>query len=137
MVDAGQDKQHNWLFVYGGGSTMALALDLDIRHRTHGAHGLDDVMQLLMNRFGEMDRSLTVQDILDAVNEVSGADYTEFFDAYIRGSEAFLNIEPYLAHVGVRTDRSSEDHYLTRTPASLNSPSGVLFDQWLGRDRGE
>lgn len=137
LVDAGQDKQHNWFFVYGGGSTMALALDLDIRHRTQGERSLDDVMEVLMSRFGRTGRTLTVQGILDAVNEVGGGDYTEFFDAYIRGSEAYLDIEPYLARVGVRVDSFSEEYYLTRTPDSLDGPSGHLFEQWVGLDRAE
>ncbi len=114
LVAAGKDKQKNWFFIYGGGATVALALDLDIRDRTGGEKSLDDVMLLLKRRFGDAGATYTVQDVLDAVNEVSGADYTEFFDKYIRGSEEYLNIEPYLAKVGIRVDTFSDEFYLSK-----------------------
>lgn len=135
LVDAGQDKGANWFFLYGGGAVMALALDLDIREQTDGERSLDDVMGLLMRRFGDTGRTHNVQDVLDAVNEISGSDYTDFFNDYIRGNEAYLDIEPYLATVGIRVDSFSDEFYLSEDGHQRTTwAERRRFEQWTGRD---
>jgi predicted metalloprotease with PDZ domain len=114
LVDAGKDKHENWLLIYGGGATMALALDIEIRAATEGSRGLDDVMRRLEERFGEPGSRYTVDDVLAAVNHVSGGDFTDFFDAYVKGAEAQLDIAGTLAKAGLSVEQFADEFYLSR-----------------------
>ncbi|MDA0681551.1 MAG: hypothetical protein O2880_14595 [Proteobacteria bacterium] len=73
---------------YGNkGALVSFLLDLAIRDATGGRRSLDDVMRLMNERFGETGIGYEeTDDILAAVNSVSGQDMTWFFDDYIRGT---------------------------------------------------
>lgn len=79
---------------YNKGALLGMLLDLDIRAATHGQKSLDDVMRLMYEKFYESPaatyylrgRGYTEKDILDAVNQVSGADFTPFFQQYVAGT---------------------------------------------------
>jgi len=71
-----------------------MLLDLEIRAATHGTKSLDDVMRLMYRKFYESPatsyylhgRGYTEADILNAVNQVSGADFAPFFQKYVAGT---------------------------------------------------
>lgn len=113
LVDAGKEKHKNWLRIYGSGATMALILDIEIRSATGGTRGLDDVMRRLADRFGEPGARFEVGDILSAVNDVSGIDFAEFFDAHITGTDGQLDISATLMKAGIRTEQFSDEFYLS------------------------
>jgi predicted metalloprotease with PDZ domain len=78
---------------YNKGALLGLLLDLEIRARTDGRKSLDDVMRLLYERFYQAPaatyylpgRGYEERDILEAVNEVSGSDFGDFFRRYVEG----------------------------------------------------
>ncbi len=80
---------------YNKGLVLGMLLDLEIRGRTRGQKSLDDVLRLMYHRFYEATpisyygpgRGYEEKDILDAVDTVSGSDFTSFFDRYVRGAE--------------------------------------------------
>jgi len=114
LIDAGKDKHKNWLMVYGGGATMALTLDIQIRAASQGSKSLDDVMRLLKQRFGHADQPYTVADLLKAVNDVSANDYGKFFEKYIFGNE-FVDIASVLSLAGLELEQFSDEFYITKT----------------------
>lgn len=113
LVEAGQDKHKNWLRIYGGGATMALALDIEIRSATGGKRGLDDVMRRLKLQFDDPGARYRVSDILSAVNAVSGGDFTGFFDAHITGTKEQLDIAAILRKAGIETEQFADEFYLS------------------------
>ena len=123
LVAAGREKHRNWLRIYGGGATMALALDIEVRAATNGDRGLDDVMLALKDKFGVPGARYTVEDILAAVNSVSGRDFTSFFDDHIFGTGVSLDVAGILAKAGIIVEPFSDEFYLTRTehPSALQS----------------
>lgn len=133
LVDAGKEKHKNWLRIYGGGATMALALDIEIRSATRAERGLDDVMRLLKERFGKPGGRYRVSDILAAINSVSGRDFTSFFDAHITGHEQQLDIAGVLRKAGIITEQFSDEFYLSR----MGSPSSLQQDIYHGMVGGD
>jgi predicted metalloprotease with PDZ domain len=93
---------------YNKGALLGMLLDLEIRSATHGGKSLDDVMRLMYRKFYEgpaatyylHGRGYTEKDILDAVNQVSGADFAPFFQQYIAGT-APLPYHEALARAGL------------------------------------
>lgn len=89
---------------YNKGALLGLLLDLEIRSRTQGRKSLDDVLRLMYQKFYETTpssyygsgRGYEEKDILEALNAVSGSDFTSFFDRYVRGTEEL----PYAAELG-------------------------------------
>lgn len=79
---------------YNKGALLGMLLDLEIRAATHGEKSLDDVIRLMYRKFYESPastyylhgRGYTGKDILDAVNQVSGANFAPFFQQYIAGT---------------------------------------------------
>ena len=128
LVDAGQEKIKNWLRIYGGGATMALILDIEIRSATEGEKGLDDVMRLLTQQFGDPGARYRVDDILAAVNSVSGEDFTHFFDAHISGINGQLDVAAILRKAGINTEQFSDEFYLSR----MTNPSPLQKDIYNG-----
>ncbi|WP_321323321.1 M61 family metallopeptidase [Thiomicrorhabdus sp.] len=72
---------------YTKGSLIALALDLTIRKQTDNKKSLDDVLLYLWHNFGQKGIGLEDGQIEQICCEVSGLDLTEFFDAYLFGTE--------------------------------------------------
>ena len=93
---------------YNKGALLGMLLDLEIRSATHGAKSLDDVMRLMYRKFYESPaasyylhgRGYTENDILKAVNQVSGEDFSAFFQKYVAGT-APLPYNEILAKAGL------------------------------------
>jgi len=83
---------------YNKGALLGMLLDLEIQSRTRGSKSLLDVLSLLYHRFYEAPqatyygpgRGYEEKDVLEAVNEVAGSDFTAFFNTYVRGTAPLL-----------------------------------------------
>jgi predicted metalloprotease with PDZ domain len=87
---------------YGKGMVVALMLDVEIRSRTGGARGLDDVMREMFRKFPEKGDGYAAEDIVATVNQVAGADLTEMFRRYVSGTDEPPYRE-YLARIGMNS----------------------------------
>ena len=83
------DDVNSTVSFYSSGAMASLALDLAIRRRSGGKASLDDVMRTMYERFPLEGGGYTPDDLLHVINEVSGSDFTEFFNRSIRGTEDF------------------------------------------------
>jgi len=83
------DDVNSTLSFYTSGAMASLALDLTVRQRSGGKASLDDVMRTMYERFPLSGGGYTPDDLLHVINEVSGSDFTEFFNRCIRGTEDF------------------------------------------------
>ena len=90
---------------YNKGALLGMLLDLEILSRTQGAKSLLDVLSSLYHKFYETPSATyygpghgyNEQDILEAVNEVAGSDFTSFFENYVQGTAPL----PYDRALGV------------------------------------
>ncbi|MGH9444374.1 MAG: PDZ domain-containing protein, partial [Terriglobia bacterium] len=79
---------------YNKGAILGMLLDLEIRERTQGRKSLDDVLRSMYQKFYQAPaatyylpgRGYTERDILEALNRVSGSDFTSFFERYVAGT---------------------------------------------------
>jgi predicted metalloprotease with PDZ domain len=90
---------------YNKGALLGMLLDLEVLSRTQGAKSLLDVLSSLYHKFYEtppatyygLGHAYNEQDILEAVNEVAGSDFTSFFETCVRGTAPL----PYGRALGV------------------------------------
>ena len=97
---AGFEKSRYAGYIYGGGYAVAIALDLDIRQRTNHRKSLDHLMRELYQEYGNTGKRLTMNVLLEKVNRLTGADYSDFFKRYVDGAER-LRLDEYLSHAGI------------------------------------
>jgi predicted metalloprotease with PDZ domain len=117
---------------YNKGALLGMLLDLEIQARTQGAESLLDVLSSLYRKFYEAPqasyygpgRGYEEQDILEAVKEVTGRDFTAFFENYVRGTAPL----PYATALG-------EAGLALRTSVPEGSPPSLGITS-LPDDRG-
>jgi predicted metalloprotease with PDZ domain len=83
------------------GEIIGAMLDLVTRDATDGRRSMDDVMRLMLARFGG-ERGFLGRDVEQAVEDVCGCDVTPFFNAHVRGAGA-IDFNRYLALIGLRS----------------------------------
>lgn len=88
---------------YTKGALAALALDLTLRAKTHGAVSLDDVMRALWQRHGKTGMGIDEETIRHIAEECSGLDLKRFFAQAIHGT-GDLPLKKILAGFGVKLD---------------------------------
>jgi predicted metalloprotease with PDZ domain len=98
---------------YNKGALLGMLLDLEIRSHTGGRKCLANVLQYLYRECYEAPaatyygpgRGYTEDDVLKALNAVSGSDFSSFFQKYVRGTE-LLPYEDVLKHAGLKLVRT-------------------------------
>lgn len=89
--------------VYHKGAIVALILDLHIRRLTDHARSLDDVMQLMWQRFGKPFAGYTLADYRAVTELVAGESLDWYYNLCIFGNESLeTNLNEYLAWVGLQ-----------------------------------
>lgn len=129
LVEAGKEKGKNWLLLYGGGATMALYFDIEIRSVTEGKKSLDDVMFYLKERYGVKNERIDNQDLLEAINIVSQSDFTEVFEQFVHGKDSFLNVHEMLLKAGLHLDSFSDEMFISEKETSEKT----IFHQIIGQ----
>ena len=89
------DFANSTISYYNKGALLGLLLDLQIRARTQGGKSLEDVLARMYHKFYEAPaasyyapgRGYAERDILEAVNEAAGSDFSSFFERYVRGTD--------------------------------------------------
>lgn len=113
--------------IYTEGCLLSFVLDVRILRATANKYGLDEVMKRLYFNYALENKGVSEGDYKGVIEEVSGEDFTEFFENYINGhnpfesilSDAFdyLGIEMVQkpssvyseAHLGLKATRSGTD----------------------------
>lgn len=108
---------NNTISYYNKGALLGMLLDLEIRDATHGRKSLDNVMRLMYREYYESPattyylhgRGYTEKDILKAVDQVSGADFSAFFQKYVAGTIP-LPYNEILAKAGLALHSETSPH---------------------------
>jgi len=88
------------------GELIGTMLDLIIRDATTNGRSMDDVMQLMLQRFSG-ERGFTSADVERAVSDVCDCSVKAFFDAHVRGNRP-IDFNRYLALIGMRAHVTRE-----------------------------
>jgi predicted metalloprotease with PDZ domain len=125
-----ENSPNSAISYYLKGEVVCVLLDLELRRATNGAQGLDDVLRLLWQRYGD-GSGMPEDGIEAAVREVSGQDFTTFFDVAVRSTrELDYSVLSYVGlQVEFRVRESSSDKGGTPPPRKSGEvkPRG-----WLG-----
>jgi predicted metalloprotease with PDZ domain len=133
FIDAALHRQrtnlpNTSLSYYLKGELIALNLDLLIREKTGGRKSLDDVMRKAYEDFYLNSpnatyylrgRGYTIEDFAGVVSLVAGADMSDFFAKYVRGTETLPYVDAFEG-VGLR---------LVKSPANQPYTAGIVLDQ--------
>lgn len=99
---------YNEMFTaYTVGSLYSLYLDYTIMDATNGEKSLDDVQRLIIERYSPYKNIMDKKGFLDILKEVSGFDFSEFYNKYIGGDE-FLNMD----YIFADTDSDGVPNYV-------------------------
>ncbi len=139
--DYGDDSNFDdsWYSYYRKGDVLGLLLDFQILDATRGNRGLEDVCRLMYQRYPYEGAGYPEGAFLAAVNEISGKDFTPFFNASIRGKSdldyTVLNTAGILldreakegSYLGLEVKRGKNDQVVVRKvlPASPAMLAGV------------
>jgi len=115
--DAGKDKQPNRQLVYGGGSLAAMALDVELRVRSHDRVGLPDLMKKLYAEFPLPDKRYTLDDIARIAGQLAGGDFRPFLANAVE-STGYFDILPTYQALGLRMDSFVEEMFISREPGA-------------------
>jgi predicted metalloprotease with PDZ domain len=124
---SGFDKANHWGLVYGGGLFTGICMDMQIRHNTNNARSLDDLMRHFYTKTAGTDTLIRNQDIVDQVEDLSHADFTEFINTYIQGT-AQVPLDKYLKYAGIQV--STVNQQLQLTHAAVKNK--LQQELWLG-----
>ena len=96
---------------YTRGEILGSLFDIEIRTRTNGTKTLDDVMRLLLDKYGLPKPGFTDGQLKAAFETVAGGDLTDFWNKYVVGTDD-IGFASYLAKMGLTLTRE----YLKDTP---------------------
>ncbi len=95
---------NSYVSYYLKGEILGMMLSSRIIEATKGAKSLDDFFRLLLDRYNKDGKGFTEKDVLSALKEVSGQDFTEFFDKYVRGTQK-IDFDSELKKIGYKIKR--------------------------------
>lgn len=81
------DDINTYISYYQKGSFIALLLNLRILQLTGAQKSLDDLMRLLWEHYRKTGKGFTEKDLLSGLKEVTGNDFSAFFEKYVNGTE--------------------------------------------------
>lgn len=125
-----ENSNNSAISYYLKGEVVCALLDLEIRRATGDVKGLDDVLRLLWQRYGD-GSGVPEEGVEAAVTEVVGRDLTPFFDRALRSTEELdYSVFSHVGlEVGFRVRESGSDKGGTPPSArkTAEKPKG-----WLG-----
>jgi predicted metalloprotease with PDZ domain len=95
-----ENSPNSAMSYYTRGEILGMLFDLDIRSRTNGAKSLDDVMRMLLDKYGLPKPGFTDAQLKAAFESVAVADVTDFWKKYVSGNEE-IDFAAYLARAGL------------------------------------
>jgi predicted metalloprotease with PDZ domain len=126
-----EDSPNRTISYYTKGMLIGLCLDLEIRRRTGGRRGLDDVLRLMYERYGRRRAGFPEEAYRQAAEEVAGGSLGTFWRRYVEGTED-LDPGEFLAYAGLLLRRRVAGSDRDGDPA--NRPPGAGRDEDAGAE---
>jgi predicted metalloprotease with PDZ domain len=119
-----ENSKNSEISYYDKGELVGMVLDLMIVQATNGQKHIDDVFRLLYDKYYKgLKRGFTDQEYQDAVAEVAGRRYDDFFQNYVYNTRT-LDYATALGYVGLG---------ITSAPASSTGSLGATIASRGGR----
>ncbi|MFG0328594.1 MAG: M61 family metallopeptidase [Phycisphaerales bacterium] len=111
---------------YSKGALVSLLLDLRLRETTGNRVSLDTIMREMYERYPLSGPGFTPEDFVSVINELSGADFNAFFEAYVRGVDE-PDFETALPVVGLELyfDAADDDELENEAAESTEEEPGA------------
>ena len=114
---------------YTKGEILGMLFDLEIRSRTGNAKSLDDVMRLLLDKYGLPKPGFTDVELKAAFEQIAGADLTDFFNRYVYNADklaAEIEFERFWQMLGLQVTGRYTPPSSAQTPIAINNTPGTL-----------
>ncbi|MFD1872810.1 M61 family metallopeptidase [Hymenobacter bucti] len=119
-----ENSKNSEISYYDKGELVGMVLDLMLVQATNGQKHIDDVFRLLYDKYYKgLKRGFTDQEYQDAVAEVAGRRFDDFFQNYVYNTRT-LDYATALGYVGLR---------ITSAPANPNGTLGATIASRGGR----
>lgn len=100
LYRASEDLSNSTVSYYLKGAVVVMCLDLELRHRSRGQYGSDDVLRTLWQRWGNKGEGYPTGVIESVCAEFAGGgDWARWFAAHVRGTNE-VQLATALDHVG-------------------------------------
>ncbi|MGP6220209.1 M61 family metallopeptidase [Caldiplasma sukawensis] len=91
---------NSYVSYYLKGQILGLLINIRIGEFTKGTKCLDDVMRGLMDKFNRDGKGIGEKELLQILNDVSGMDFSPFFQRFVRGTEK-IDFQKELKRIGL------------------------------------
>ncbi len=115
-----ENSPNTALSYYTRGDILGMLFDIEIRSRTNGGKTLDDVMRLLLEKYGLPKPGFTESQLKAAFESQAGGDLTEFWKKYVSGTDE-IDFAAYLAKAGLTLTKE----YVKDTPFAASKPTSL------------
>jgi predicted metalloprotease with PDZ domain len=115
---------------YSMGSRLGFLLDMEMRKRSKGEVGLDQLFTYLYEQYFLQDKGVYEDGIEDAAEKLTGTDWKAWFDSYVHGTTPY----PYdlsLEAMGLQLEQEEDPEVGARRIGILESqynPQGLLIN---------
>jgi predicted metalloprotease with PDZ domain len=116
---------------YEKGLWTAMALDLELRLATGGAHGLPEMFRRLWNDFGRAERPIAGSDVRAAAAAIAGRSMTRFFERHVRGTDE-LPLPALLERAGLDVVARPDWDESARPPTERDPIKSARARAWSG-----
>lgn len=99
------ERQDQYMNFYQKGPLLGLCLDIRLRELSGGKMGTQDLMQRLMQKYGE-DKYFNDDDLFDEITKMTFPEIRTFFRDYVEGTQP-IPLKEYLAKVGFTYDETT------------------------------
>jgi len=116
------NTHNNQISYYLKGELVSMLLDLLIRSQTNNRRSLDQVMQIMWERFGKEEIGFSEGELHEVIETVAGADLSNFWNDYLYGTKE-LDYNYYLEPFGLELRTSRQD--IPFTGMTLKTKNGL------------
>lgn len=121
LKDDAQQTHNASASIYLEGSMAAWFMDYEIRRLTNNKFGMDELQYRLYRNHDNIDRGYRKADVLALLREITGEDFSQFWQQYIEGTEA-IDFAAALAYFGLIkvNDKDADENQKTQAWIGAN-----------------
>lgn len=105
LYKSSTDDVNTYISYYTKGELIAVLMNVRILQYTASQKSLDDLMRLLWERFRKDGKGFAEKDLISSLREVTGNDFTPFFEKYVNGTES-IDFESELGALGYSVSKT-------------------------------
>jgi hypothetical protein len=102
--DRGLDHTHTWGRTYWGGALFCLLADIEIRHQTNNAKGLEHALRGILDAGGDIRKEWNLRDVLAVGDRVVGVSVLQPLYAKMKDKPVSVDLGTLWAQLGVQSD---------------------------------